>query len=74
MDLDGFIQKEIAGDQDKDASQSDQRYPKHKHKCNGMKQTPMKFRGSSRAMRNTAVTSSTDATAARNRLTSLYTP
>lgn len=40
MDLDGFIQKEIAGDQDKDASQSEQRYPKHKHKCNGMKQEP----------------------------------
>lgn len=40
MDFDGFIQKEIAGDQDKDASQSDQRYPKHKHKCNGMKQDP----------------------------------
>lgn len=40
MDLDGFIQKEIAGDQDKDASQSEQRYPKHKHKCNGMKQDP----------------------------------
>lgn len=74
MDLDGFIQKEIAGNQGEDASQSEQRYPKHKHKCNGMKQTPMSFRSSSLAMRNTAVTSSTDATAVRNRLTSLYAP
>lgn len=40
MDFDGFIQKEIAGDQGEDASQSEQRYPKHKHKCNGMKQDP----------------------------------